>query len=88
MMGRSPTVATNASTQAMLSHSGEKFFAARNVASLAPKLVNLKIHIQTHPGEKPFNCDQCNYSTTQAAHLSQHMRKHTGEKLLKCNQCN
>ena len=39
MMGRSPTVATNASTQAMLSHSGEKFFTARNVASLAPKLV-------------------------------------------------
>ena len=38
-MGRSPTVATNASTQAMLSHSGEKFFTARNVASLAPKLV-------------------------------------------------
>ena len=83
MMGRSPTVATNASTQAKLSHSGEKFFTARNIASLAPKLVISKYtykHIQ--------DCDQCNYSTTQAAHLSQHMRKHTGEKLLKCNQCN
>ena len=48
-MGRSPTVATNASTQAMLSHSGEKFFTARNVASLAPKLVISKYtykHIQ------------------------------------------
>ena len=87
MMGRSPTVANNASTQAMLSHSGEKFFAARNVASRT-QAGDLEIHIQTHPGEKPLNCDQCNYSTTQAAHLSQHMRKHTGEKLLKCNQCN
>ena len=49
MMGRSPTVATKASTQAMLSHSGEKFFTARNVASLAPKLVISKYtykHIQ------------------------------------------
>ena len=48
-MGRSPTVATNASTQAMLSHSGEKFFTARNVASLAPMLVISKYtykHIQ------------------------------------------
>ena len=48
-MGRSPTVATNASTQATLSHSGEKFFTARNVASLAPKLVISKYtykHIQ------------------------------------------
>ena len=48
-MGRSPTLATNARTQAMLSHSGEKFFTARNVASLAPKLVISKYtykHIQ------------------------------------------
>ena len=29
----------NASTHAMLSHSGQKFFTARNVAFLAPKLV-------------------------------------------------
>ena len=46
-MGRSPTVATNASTQAMLSHSGEKFFTARNVASLAPKLVISNTHTNT-----------------------------------------
>ena len=96
MIGRSPTVATNATTQAIslavwkdiyVDHSGEKPFACTQCKYSTMKAQNRKSHIFFIWEKNPFSCKQCNYSSTVSSHLKKQLLSHSGEKLFSCSQC-
>ena len=93
MTERGPSLATNATTQAIdlaiwrkkhvLVHNGS---CTRCDYSSSPSS-SLKSHTMIHSGEKPFSFKQCNYSFTWSSHFKTHMLTHSGEKLNSCSHC-
>ena len=88
MIGRSPTVATNATIQAISLAVWKDPFSCKQCNYSSTVSSHLKKRLLSHSGEKLFSCSQCSFSCTQAGNLKIHNRTHSGEKAFNCDQCN
>ena len=88
MMERSPTVATNATIQAISLAVWKDPFSCKQCNYSSTVSSHLKKRLLSHSGEKLFSCSQCSFSCTQAGNLKIHNRTHSGEKAFNCDQCN
>ena len=88
MIGRSPTVATNATIQAISLAVWKDPFSCKQCNYSSTVSSHLKKRLLSHSGEKLFSCSQCSFSCTQADNLKIHNRTHSGEKAFNCDQCN